>query len=218
MKTARMVSAAACIALVGAYAAAQFSVDVQVGEGGVKVRTGNGDAHDHDHAGDHAHAAPEAALTSAVCVLIPTEGYDVRGVLELEQTPEGVHVTGKVTGLTPGKHGFHIHEFGDLRDPKGASLGGHYNPTGAPHGGPGTEHRHDGDLGNVTAGADGVATVDQMAKGLQLHFALGRSFVVHAGEDDLSTQPTGNSGDRAGVGVIGLVGPPAPAPAAAPAP
>lgn len=153
------------------------------------------------------HAAMEAAEIpqEAVCVLSAMEGYEgVAGELVFKQEVGYVHVTGKVTGLTPGKHGCHIHEFGDLRDPKGTSAGGHYNPQGTPHGGPDAPQHHAGDLGNIEANGQGVAQVDKQAHGLMLHLALGRSIVVHAGEDDLQSQPSGAAGDRAAVGVIGI--------------
>jgi len=140
----------------------------------------------------------------AVVVLMPTHGNDVHGTLVLKQQDGHVHVTGEVTGLTPGEHGFHIHEFGDLRDPQGKSAGGHYNPHGTMHGGPDDNDRHPGDLGNIEANAQGVAEVDKQAKGLMLHFVLGRSFVVHAGKDDLKSQPSGDAGPRVAVGVVGL--------------
>ena len=65
------------------------------------------------------------------------------------------------------------------------------------------EH-HAGDLGNITAGDDGVAKVDAKSKDLHLHFIIGRSIVVHADADDLKSQPAGNSGPRIAVGVIGV--------------
>src|SRR5690606_9289709 len=73
---------------------------------------------------------------------------DVTGVVTFEQDGDVVHVTGELRGLTPGKHGFHVHEFGDLSDlEKGESAGGHYAPKGSPHGRPSDEKRHAGDLG-----------------------------------------------------------------------
>jgi Cu-Zn family superoxide dismutase len=101
-------------------------------------------------------------------------------------------------------HGFHIHMFGDLRAADGMSAGGHYNPTGHMHGGPESSDHHAGDLGNIKADESGTAKVDAKVQGLMLHHVLGRSLVVHAKEDDLKTQPSGNSGDRIAVGVIGI--------------
>jgi Cu-Zn family superoxide dismutase len=156
---------------------------------------GKADAHGHD----------EANLpTKAIAVLLPTEGSKVSGVLTLTSGHGSVKISGKVGGLTPGLHGFHIHEFGDVSSKDGTSAGGHYNPDGHMHGGPDSKDRHVGDFGNIKANEDGVAEVNLDAKGLQLHFVIGRSFVVHAKEDDLKTQPSGDAGGRVAVGVIGI--------------
>jgi superoxide dismutase, Cu-Zn family len=66
-------------------------------------------------------------------------------------------------------------------------------------------------LGNIKADKSGVAKVNVKAEGLMLHFVIGRSLVVHADPDDLKTQPSGNSGARIGVGVIGVAEVKAPA-------
>jgi Cu-Zn family superoxide dismutase len=138
-----------------------------------------------------------------VCVLTATKGNTVAGTIVLEQKDGYCQLTGEVTGLTPGEHGFHVHMFGDLRAPDGASAGGHYNPDAHQHGGPDAADHHQGDLGNITADANGVAKVDVKLKGVDLHALLGRSLVVHRDPDDLKTQPAGNSGPRIAVGVIG---------------
>lgn len=143
----------------------------------------------------------------AVAVLLATQGNKTSGVITLEQRAEGVHLSGTVHGLEPGKHGFHIHEYGDLRSPDGKSAGGHFNPAGVKHGSPDDREHHVGDLGNITAQSSGTAKVDIVAKGMKLHFVIGRSIVVHSGEDDLKSQPSGDAGSRVAVGVIGFAGP-----------
>ena len=140
----------------------------------------------------------------AVAVLFPTRGHQARGAIEFAQTRNGVRITGTIRGLEPGQHGFHIHEFGDLRSTDGTSAGGHFNPSGEQHGAPGQSQHHYGDLGNIEANEEGVATVDINADWMKVHFILGRALVVHAGADDLKSQPAGDAGDRAGVGVIGV--------------
>jgi Cu-Zn family superoxide dismutase len=142
--------------------------------------------------------------TEAVAVLVPMSGSKVEGTILLRQEGDTLHVTGKVSGLKEGKHGFHIHEFGDLRDKEGKSAGGHFNPTGMPHGAPDAGQHHMGDFGNIEAGADGTANVDLKMSGVPVMLTLGRSIVVHADPDDLKTQPSGNAGARVGVGVIGV--------------
>ncbi len=142
--------------------------------------------------------------TGGVCILEPSEGSPVKGIILLRQENSGVHLTGEVTGLKPGLHGFHIHEFGDLRDPQGKSAGGHFNPDGSRHGGPNDKEHHAGDLGNIEASSDGVAQLDIEAPWLKLHFIVGRSLVVHEGKDDLTSQPSGDAGARAAIGIIGI--------------
>ena len=134
---------------------------------------------------------------------------DVKGVVTFTAAGDGVKVHYHITGLAPGKHGFHIHEKGDLSDPKLTSAGGHFNPAGHKHGGPTGEMRHGGDLGNITADDKGVAEGDVSAMGVTLDESktgiLGRSIVVHDKTDDMQTDPSGNSGDRIAAGVIKAV-------------
>jgi len=167
----------------------------------VAAQKQSGGAHEH-------HAMDAARISHAAVVLTSMQGSKVQGTMEFSASDSGVMLTGQVTGLTPGKHGFHIHEFGDLRDPAGKSAGGHYNPQGHEHGGPHSDNRHVGDLGNIVAGDDGVATIKINIPGLNLHHVIGRSIVVHAKEDDLKSQPSGDAGDRVAVGVIGIAAAP----------
>jgi Cu-Zn family superoxide dismutase len=139
------------------------------------------------------------------CDLAPTTGSTVSGWISFEPMGDQAHVKAQVKGLSPGKHGFHIHEKGDCSSGDGKSAGGHFNPAGMPHGGPDADQRHAGDLGNLEADASGVASYDRMDLGIQLtgeNSILGRAVIVHAGEDDLSTQPTGAAGARLACGVI----------------
>lgn len=147
------------------------------------------------------------AISRAVCMLYPTVGNDVKGMVTFEQTDSGMHVVAELTGLTEGKHGFHIHEYGDISAADGTSTGGHFNPDNQPHGAPTDAIRHVGDLGNITAMADGTARLEMTDTTLAFqgpHSIIGRGVVVHAGEDDLTTQPTGNAGARVACGVIGI--------------
>ncbi|XP_036450697.1 superoxide dismutase [Cu-Zn] [Colossoma macropomum] len=148
----------------------------------------------------------------AVCVLKGTG--EVTGTVYFEQQDGSapVKVTGEITGLTPGLHGFHVHAFGD--NTNGCiSAGPHYNPHNKTHGGPNDEIRHVGDLGNVTAGSDGVAKINIEDKVLSLsgpYSIIGRTMVIHEKEDDLGkggdeeSLKTGNAGGRLACGVIGI--------------
>jgi len=146
----------------------------------------------------------------AVAVLHPTEGSQVKGIITFVQKNGYVEISGKVTGLTPGLHGFHIHEYGDCSDPKALSTGGHYNPTNKPHGAPDSTERHVGDLGNIQADSSGTAIIRIRDKVISLngpYSIVGRGVIIHSGADDLKSQPTGNAGGRVACGVIGIAKP-----------
>jgi Cu-Zn family superoxide dismutase len=146
---------------------------------------------------------------SAVAVLHPTEGNQVNGKVTFTKTSKGVKVVADIQGLEPGKHGFHIHEFGDCTAADATSAGGHYNPTDQPHAAPTDNKRHVGDLGNIEAKSNGSAHLETVDKVLSLkgsHSIIGRAVVVHAGEDDLKSQPTGDAGGRLACGVVGYAG------------
>nr|UVJ68608.1 CSD1 [Lilium brownii var. viridulum] len=138
----------------------------------------------------------------------------VRGSLHfLQDASTGyTQVKGTITGLTPGRHGFHIHSFGDTTNGCN-STGPHFNPLKKLHGAPEDVERHAGDLGNIVANQDGVAEVS--LKDLQIPLSgpnsiFGRAVVVHADSDDLGrgghelSKTTGNAGARIGCGIIGL--------------
>ncbi len=150
-------------------------------------------------------------VEKGVAVILPAGNSQVMGKLILSTMPGGgVHIQGAVSNLSPGQHGFHIHEWGDISAPDGTSAGGHYNPQGHPHAGPEMIKRHEGDLGNILAGTNGIALIDFMDKELELNGPLsviGRGVIIHAQADDLQTQPTGNAGGRIGMGVIGIAKP-----------
>jgi Cu-Zn family superoxide dismutase len=119
---------------------------------------------------------------------------------------KGTRILADIYGLTPGAHGFHIHQYGDCNAPDAASAGGHFNPAGEPHGAPNMEKRHAGDLGNLEAGQDGKAKINMLDTRIAFEGAqsiLGRSVVVHLQPDDFKTQPTGGAGARMACGVVG---------------
>ena len=140
--------------------------------------------------------------------LMPGQGGDVAGALDLVSNDGAVSMTGRVTGLKPGsKHGFHLHEKGDCSSPDFKSAGDHFNPTSQPHGDPATPPHHLGDIPNLEADDMGKAPVNARIEGVTLgdhgpNDIVGRAVVVHADADDYKTQPSGNSGDRMACGVI----------------
>ena len=112
-------------------------------------------------------------------------------------------------GLKPGRHGIHIHEFGDCGN-NAKSAGGHFNPSGQKHGPGMLMDSHGGDLGNLVADADGRAHLRAESEHLSFKGGtsiLGLSLVVHADPDDYVTQPSGNSGERVACGLIYQTGP-----------
>jgi Cu-Zn family superoxide dismutase len=146
----------------------------------------------------------------AIAVLHPTAGNNVTGLVTFTKSGDEVKVVADITGLTPAKHGFHIHEFGDCSSSDGNSAGGHFNPTHKQHGAPDASDRHAGDLGNIEADASGKAHLEWSDKVMKLSGAdsiVGHAVIVHEKVDDLKTQPTGNAGGRLACGVIGVAKP-----------
>jgi superoxide dismutase, Cu-Zn family len=143
-------------------------------------------------------------VTKAAAQLEPKSGSQVTGTVTFTKVGDEVQVVADIQNLKPGKHGFHIHEKGDCSAPDAASAGAHFNPTQKHHGGPMTAEHHSGDLGNLEADASGKAHLDWKGK-LSLSGTdsiIGKSIVVHEKEDDLKTDPSGNSGARIACGAI----------------
>lgn len=146
---------------------------------------------------------------AAVAELKPTQGNNARGTVSFTPKGDMTMVEVHVEGLTPGQHGFHVHEKGDCSAPDATSAGGHFNPTSKSHGGPLHAEHHAGDFGNLTADASGKANMQMLIPASQISLTkgaqnsvIGRAVIVHADPDDLQTQPTGNSGKRVACGVI----------------
>ncbi|MCF7797689.1 MAG: superoxide dismutase family protein [Lentisphaeria bacterium] len=161
----------------------------------------------HDGHGDTCCDKDMPVFTKAVAVLNPTAGNTAGGIVTFTQTDSGVRVVVELTNVSPGNHGFHIHELGDISAPDGTSAGGHFNPAGMSHGGPMAGERHGGDMGNVVADENGIARLDYVDSHIKLNgpeSIMGRGVILHADEDDLKSQPTGAAGARIASGVIGI--------------
>ena len=143
-------------------------------------------------------------ISKAVAVLHPTDGFDAKGTIYFTAVENGVQVTAEISGLSEGNKGFHIHQYGDCTAANGTSAGGHFNPEGMDHAGPTDAIRHMGDMGNITANAQGNAMIDYVDKTIHINMILGRGVIVNNGEDDLSSQPSGAAGPRVACGVIGV--------------
>ena len=165
-------------------------------------------------------AAVAAALALAACATTPmdtavataqleaTRGNTAAGTVTFAERMGKVHVTADVTGLAPNReHGFHIHEKGDCSSGDGMSAGGHFNPTGNPHGPQGGPH-HGGDMPSLVADASGRAkasfTLEVVTVAPGPNSIVGRGLIVHKDPDDYKTQPTGNAGARLACAVIRL--------------
>ncbi|HEV7732025.1 MAG TPA: superoxide dismutase family protein [Candidatus Binatia bacterium] len=149
------------------------------------------------------------AADQLVAVLAPTQGNTARGIIAFRPEGDGVRVTGIVTGLTPsGKHGFHVHQYGDCTAPDATSAGDHYSPAPTEHGDPTKPPHHAGDLGNIEADDKGSAVVNVLVKGVSTTGdtapLVGRGLIVHGKADDLTSQPSGNAGPRVACGVLGV--------------
>ncbi|XP_014251592.1 copper chaperone for superoxide dismutase [Cimex lectularius] len=151
------------------------------------------------------------SVTAAVAMLGGTIGYGlgVKGVVRFVQRGDDCVIDGTVDGLSPGYHGLHIHECGDITEGCN-SVGQHFDLNGGIHGGPDDtrEYRHTGDLGNITAGKDGRAVFRITDKFVKVWDIIGRSIVVTSREDDLGKGKSemspidGNSGERLACGII----------------
>ena len=166
-------------------------------------------------------AGPESTplgVDVASAVLAELDGSGVSGTVTFREVEDALRVRVRLEGLAPGEHGFHVHEGAscapDSAGTPGGAAGGHLNPLVSPHGAPSAARtgRHAGDLGNVTAGPDGVAAGVVTDSVLALSgptSVVGHAVVVHAGRDDLESQPDGAAGGRVACGVVREGEPPA---------
>ena len=144
-----------------------------------------------------------AAPSVATATLEPKSGSKVTGTARVTPSASGVAVLVTVQDASPGEHGVHIHEKGDCSDPAAMSAGPHFTPnSGAHHGGPNTSVRHGGDLGNIKVSSLGGGLLVVAVSDLSVENVTGRSIVVHEKQDDLMTDPAGNSGARIACGVL----------------
>lgn len=154
-----------------------------------------------------ASAAMTTPSAAATAQMKGTAGRDF-GTLTLSESATGITVSGTLSGLPPGTHGFHIHEVGKCEGPTFETAGAHWNPTGKAHGSLNPAGPHLGDMANITVGSDSTVNVQVTTPGGTLHGenALlddnGAAIVIHADADDYKSNPSGNSGNRIACGVV----------------
>lgn len=160
-------------------------------------------------------APVETPATDAPAMTVSLTGAptdtDFAGTVTIHPEGTGVHIVADVAGVdTDGKHGIHVHENG-MCDHEGeggqhfTSAGSHFNPAGVEHACPPTDPRHAGDLGNIEV-TGGIGHLELSVPNLTANQLNGKALILHAGEDDCKTQPTGNAGDRLACGVVGGAG------------
>ncbi len=138
------------------------------------------------------------------------EGLQI-GYVTAEDTPYGLLLTPSIEGLTPGPHGFHVHQNPDCRAigkggrmVPGLAAGGHYDPAGAgKHLGP-YQEGHLGDLPVLWVDSAGNARTPVLAPRVKVSNLQGRSLMIHADGDNYSDIPKklGGGGARVACGIV----------------
>ena len=162
-------------------------------------------------------ACPVAALADSITIpmnLTDAAGLGRRiGAVKAKDTPYGLLLTPNLTGLTPGIHGFHIHQHPNCGPAEkngqmvpGLAAGGHFDPFNTNrHEGP-YGNGHLGDLPPLMVDGQGVASTPVLAPRLKLAYLHDRSLMVHLHGDNYSDvpKPLGGGGPRAACGIIKL--------------
>ena len=158
--------------------------------------------------GETGSAGSAPARPAATAALQSADG-GLRGTATATETVQGLQLSVKLQGLTPGVHGVHVHTIGACAPPDFTTAGGHWNPMLRQHGRDNPQGAHMGDLPNATVAPDGRGPLSflipnaRIATGADaLLDADGATIVVHAGPDDMKTDPSGNSGGRIACGVF----------------
>lgn len=141
--------------------------------------------------------------------LEPKSDSEASGRVRFRDVDGSVHMRASIKGLTPGIHAIHIHEKADCTSPDGKSSGGHWNPTFEDHGKwDDAKGFHRGDIGNFVANEKGEGTISMTTDlwcigcGDEKKDILGKAIIVHQGEDDFTSQPSGDAGARVSCGGI----------------
>lgn len=156
-------------------------------------------------------AASEDQAQAAVAVLHGTQGNDdIQGTVRFTPAKDGLAYTTEASGLKPGKHGYHIHLYGNCSGSDGKTAGTHFNLKGSSLNPPKDIDRITGDLGNLDANDDGKAHDSGLLKSAKLSGTksiIGRGIIIHEKPNDPSQPPIGAAGSRQACGVIGIAEP-----------
>jgi len=128
-------------------------------------------------------------VQEAIAIIHPVQGQKATGEIHIVPVENGLKITGKLSNLEPGTHGFHVHRYGNCTAPNEDSVGPHFSPLKEGKG-------YRGDLPKVEVDKNGMATYEPVVKPLALsgeYSIIGRSMVIHS-----------LNGDKAGCGVIGI--------------
>ncbi len=144
--------------------------------------------------------------TTATTTLLSATGQQMGTATFTQKGDAPVQVDVSLTGLPAGKHGVHVHDLGKCDPPDFTTAGGHFNPTTQAHGDPAQAVHHSGDFGNIDIGQSGTGTLS-LTTTLSLRAGdptnpANHALIIHQSMDDLTTQPTGNSGARVACGII----------------
>lgn len=158
-----------------------------------------------------AYAADNDTPQAAIAVLDGTQGNaDAHAVIHFSPDNDGLAYTTEASGLKPGKHGYHIHLYGDCSAADGTSAGTHFNLKGSSQNPPKDIDHITGDLGNLDVDADGTAHDSGVIKNAKLtgnKAIVGHGVIIHAKANDPSQPPIGAAGSRQACGVIGIAEP-----------
>lgn len=130
------------------------------------------------------------------------------GTVQILASGDTVTLAVRVTGISSGEHGFHLHTTGQCTAPDFKSAGGHLNPLGRQHGKLNQEGKHLGDLSNLVVDSSGTGSKTTDLDGSRsqisewLFDADGTAVVIHAGPDDYRSDPAGAAGPRIACGVL----------------